>query len=53
MLGALIKAAALLDFNNTVADLQKKLTKKFASKPEVVEGNLNAVKRAYNEVKGE
>lgn len=53
MLGALIKATALLDFDHTIADLEKKLTKKFASKPEVVAGNLDAVKRAYTEVKGE
>lgn len=53
MLGALIKASALLDFDLMLTDLKKKLQKKFASKPEVVEGNLNAIKRAYEEVKGE
>ncbi len=53
MLGALIKVSGLLDFSQMIKDLQKKLSKKFASKPEVVEGNLNAVKRAYEEVKGE
>ncbi|MFA5104611.1 MAG: 2-oxoacid:acceptor oxidoreductase family protein [Candidatus Margulisiibacteriota bacterium] len=53
MLGALIKATGLLDFNHMIDDLKKKLAKKFVSKPEVIEGNLNAVKRAYDEVKGE
>jgi len=53
MLGALIKVSGLLDFSQMIKDLHKKLSKKFASKPEVVEGNLNAVKRAYEEVKGE
>lgn len=53
MLGALIKATDLLDFNHMIEDLKKKLAKKFASKPEVIEGNLTAVKRSYDEVKGE
>lgn len=53
MLGALIKATGLLDFNHMLEDLKKKLAKKFASKPEVIEGNLKAVKRAFDEVKGE
>ncbi len=53
MLGALIKASGLLDFDHMMEDLKKKLSKKFASKPEVIEGNLNAVKRSFEEVKGE
>jgi len=53
MLGALIKATGLLDFNHMLEDLKKKLAKKFASKPEVIDGNLKAVKRAFDEVKGE
>jgi pyruvate ferredoxin oxidoreductase gamma subunit len=53
MLGALIKASGLLDFDHMMQDLKKKLSKKFASKPEVIEGNLNAVKRSFEEVKGE
>ncbi len=53
MLGALIKATALLDFSHMMEDLKKKLSKKFSSKPEVIEGNLNAVKRSYEELKGE
>ncbi len=53
MLGALIKATNILDYDHFIKDLEKKLTKKFALKPEVIQGNLNAVKRAYAEVKGE
>ena len=53
LLGALIKASNILDFDHFAKDLEKKLSKKFASKPEVIEGNLNAVKRAFAEVKGE
>ncbi|MFA6431486.1 MAG: 2-oxoacid:acceptor oxidoreductase family protein [Candidatus Margulisiibacteriota bacterium] len=53
MLGALIKATSLLDFKSMLEDTEKKLTKKFASKPEVIKGNMEAIKRAYNEVRGE
>ncbi|MDD3905772.1 MAG: 2-oxoacid:acceptor oxidoreductase family protein [Candidatus Omnitrophica bacterium] len=51
MLGALIKATGILDFKEMFEDTKKKLEKKFKSKPEVIEGNLKAIERAYNEVK--
>lgn len=53
MLGALLKASGILDFKATLAETETKLKKKFASKPEVVEGNLKAISRAHEEVKGE
>jgi len=52
MLGALIKATGILDFKEMFEDTKHKLEKKFKSKPEVIEGNLKAIERAYNEVKG-
>ena len=51
MLGALIKATRLLDFKEMLEDTKGKLEKKFKSKPEVIEGNIKAIERAYNEVK--
>ena len=51
MLGALIKATGILDFKEMVEDTRKKLEKKFKSKPEVIEGNLKAIERAYDEVR--
>lgn len=51
MLGALIKATGVLDFKAMIEDMHKKLEKKFKSKPEVIEGNLKAIERAYNEVR--
>jgi pyruvate ferredoxin oxidoreductase gamma subunit len=51
MLGALIKATGLLDFKEMLEDTKGKLQKKFKSKPEVIEGNLKAIERAYNEVR--
>ncbi len=53
MLGALIKVSNLLAFDAVIKDLEVKLKKKFATKPEIVKGNLDAVRRAYQEVKGE
>lgn len=50
MLGALVKVSGFLKIEDVLKDLEKKLTKKFASKPEVVAGNLKAVERASQEV---
>ncbi|WP_027339735.1 2-oxoacid:acceptor oxidoreductase family protein [Halonatronum saccharophilum] len=51
MLGALIKAADLLDFDKFLEEVKKEFKKKFAHKPEVVDGNMNSIKRAYEEVR--
>ena len=51
MLGAFIKATGIIDFNEMLADMKKKLEKKFRNKPGVVEGNLKAIERAYSEVR--
>ena len=51
MLGALIKATDILDFKEMFEDTKNKLEKKFKSKPEVIEGNLKAIERAFNEVR--
>ena len=53
MLGALIKATAILDFKEMLEDTKKKLEKKFRTKPEVIEGNIKAIERAYAEVKSQ
>ncbi len=50
MMGALAKATGLLDFEEMIADTKKKLEKKFKSKPEVIDGNLQAIRRAYDEL---
>jgi pyruvate ferredoxin oxidoreductase gamma subunit len=51
MLGALIKATGILGFKEMLEDTKHKLEKKFKSKPEVIEGNLKAIERAFNEVR--
>jgi pyruvate ferredoxin oxidoreductase gamma subunit len=53
MMGALTKVTGLVDFDEMLADTKKKLTKKFRTKPEVIDGNLQAIRRAYDEVKAD
>jgi len=51
MIGALIKATKLLKLDNVIDDIKKKFAGKFGQK--VIDGNVNAIKRAYREVKSE
>lgn len=53
MLGALVKVSGLLDFNEMLENTEGKLKKKFANKPEVIKGNLEAIRVAHDSVKGE
>jgi pyruvate ferredoxin oxidoreductase gamma subunit len=48
MLGALVKATELIKLDTLYADLRKKFGKKFPER--VIQGNLDAIKRAYEEV---
>ncbi len=51
MMGALIKVTGLIKIENLIKGLKKKFSKKF--KDEIVQGNIKAVERAYEEVAGE
>ena len=51
MMGALIKATGIMDFEKMLSDTSEKLKKKFAHKPEVIEGNIKSIQQAYEEVK--
>ena len=51
MLGALVKITGIMEIGKMMGDIEKKLKLKFASKPEVIKGNLDAIKRAYEEVR--
>lgn len=53
LMGALVKITGIMSLDALLEDTEKKLSKKFAGRPEVVEGNLKAVRRAYEEVQGE
>ncbi|MDP2808503.1 MAG: 2-oxoacid:acceptor oxidoreductase family protein [bacterium] len=51
MLAALVKITGILDFKSMMEDTEHKLAKKFAHRPEVIEGNIQSMKRAAEEVK--
>lgn len=50
MLGALIKVSQLLEFEPMLESVKHRLEKKFPNRPDVVDGNIKAIKRAYEEV---
>ena len=52
MLAAVIKVSGIMDENAFLADMEGSFKHKFAKKPEVIEGNMNALNRALQEVKG-
>lgn len=53
MMGSLIKATEIMPFEEFLEKVTSQLKKKFRTKPEVIDGNIEAIKRAYQEVKGE
>jgi len=52
MLAAIVKVSGIMSDDAFIADMEKSIKSKFASKPQVVEGNMNCVKRALSEVNG-
>ncbi len=50
MLGAIVKVSGVIDEQVFLDDMEKSFKHKFASKPQVIEGNMNAVRRAVKEV---
>ena len=52
MLAAIVKVSGLLEEDQFVADMEDSFKHKFATKPQVVEGNMNCLKDAMKEVKG-
>ncbi len=53
MMGALVKATDILGLESLLSDTRKKLEKKFRRKPEVIKGNLQSIRDAYKEARGE
>lgn len=51
MLAAIVKVSGVMDWDTFMTEMQASFDHKFASKPEVIEGNINALKMAYEEVK--
>jgi pyruvate ferredoxin oxidoreductase gamma subunit len=52
MLGAIVKVSGIMSEEEFITSMEESFKHKFASKPEVIEGNMKAIKRALQEVKG-
>jgi pyruvate ferredoxin oxidoreductase gamma subunit len=52
MLGAVVKVSGLIPEEDFASDMEGSFKHKFAAKPQVIEGNMRALKRSMKEVKG-
>lgn len=52
MLGAIVKVSKVMDEKEFLNDMVESFKHKFAKKPEVIEGNMKALERSMQEVKG-
>ena len=52
MLGAVVKVSGLIPEEELFEDMEKSMQHKFANKPHVIEGNMKALRRSMQEVKG-
>ncbi len=50
MLGAVVKISGVVDADEFLKDMEGSFKHKFATKPQVIEGNMKALKRAMEEV---
>lgn len=53
MLAAIVKVSGVMDKETFFAEMENSFYHKFSSKPEVITGNMNALKMAYEQVKEE
>ena len=53
MLGAVARVTGIMKLEDMLRDNREKLAKKFRNKPEVIDGNLKAIERAYKELVSE
>ena len=51
LLSAIVRLTGLIEKNDFVENMEKSFKHKFAKKPEVIEPNMQAVTRAYDEIK--
>lgn len=52
MLGAIVKVSGIMNEEDFLKDMEGSFKHKFATKPQVIEGNMNALKRSMQEVRG-
>ena len=51
MLAAVVKVSGLVKQNKFLKDMEESFNHKFRTKPEVVEGNMKALKQAMDQVR--
>lgn len=51
MLAAIVKVSGILDKDQFISDMEESFRHKFASKPQVIEGNMKCLKEAMMEVR--
>ena len=52
MLSAIIKITGIMTKDQLLTDMKESFKHKFARKPDVIEPNMQAIERAYDEVTG-
>ena len=52
MLSAIVKVSGVMEAERFVADMEASFHHKFATKPQVIEGNMNCLRKAMQEVRG-
>ena len=52
MLAATVKVSGVMEKDTFLNEMEASFNHKFASKPEVIDGNMNALKMAFEEVQG-
>jgi pyruvate ferredoxin oxidoreductase gamma subunit len=53
MLGAVVAAAKVMTIEELLEDTRKRLERKFRNRPELIDGNMTAISRAYQEVQSQ
>ncbi len=51
MLAGIVKITGVMEWDKFLTEMEASFKHKFSSKPEVIGGNMNALKMAYDEVK--
>lgn len=52
MLAAIVKVSGILEEDQFIADMEESFSHKFATKPQVIEGNMKCLRESMKEVKG-
>ena len=53
MLAAIVKISKIMEEEKFIQEMEASLSHKFAKKPEVLEGNMQALRLAMQEVRGD